>query len=175
MAKEKSFNIEGTIYAKNTRVVQGKKDPTKTYEFKSIVLEVTSGKEFEREGKMQYVTKTTLLEIDIAPWIDVEPYAVGDFIDIRFIIEGNEFTRADKTKAFINKLKATYIKYADLDSESRPNNKGKVTVTATSDVNELSARETVFVSPDPEGEDNNDLPFILAIPIALGFLTQFMI
>ncbi len=151
MTKEKSFNIDGTVYAKNVRTVNGKKNPTKTYEFKSIILEVKSSKEIEREGGKQYVTKTTLLEFDIAPWVDIEPYSVTDFVDIRFIIEGNEFIRKDGTKAFINKLKATYIKYADIESE------GERPAKANEPNN---YKETVFITPDPGADDDNDnLPF----------------
>ena len=156
--KEKSFNIEGTIYAKNARVVQGKKDPTKEYTFNTIILEVTSGKTIERDGQSKFITKTTLIEFDVAQWIPIDDYSVGDFIDIRFIIEGNEFTRKDGTKGFITKLRASFIKYADLQGTKD----NKVSVNAMSDINELpQAKESVFIAPDPGADDDemSDLPF----------------
>ena len=149
--KEKSFNQEGTIYAKNVRKVVGKKDPTKEYEFRTIVLEVKTTKEVKRDDKIQYISKTNLLEFDIASWIDIEDYSVGDYIDIRFIIEGVEYNKKDGEKGYMNKLKTTYIKYADIDSGD-----GK---KASSKYTPPTQREEVFVVPDPEDVDQGDLPF----------------
>jgi hypothetical protein len=158
---ENSFNIKGTLYAKDTRIVPNTKKPTEPpYEFRSIKLEIkssytTKNKTTEVE---EYHTKSTIPEFQLNKGINLDEFSIGDFIDVRFSIEGKKINENwHKTE-----LKASYIKFADMDNKTDRLSGGKVSVSAMSNSSDLNIRETVFVAPDPNEENDPDfenLPF----------------
>jgi len=151
-AKDNSFNITGVLFAKPVRIVPNTKEPDKPpYEFKSIILEITIPYTYKAEdGKEGYHTKSTFPEFSIPKNMPIDSFDIGDFIDVRFSIDGKKVNDSwHKTSLLCN-----YIKFADLDSD-RPTHKGKVTVTP-SDPEDLSSKEPVLFS---DKKDYDDLPF----------------
>lgn len=146
MADTKNYHtLDGTLYAKNTRQVQGVKDPSQTYEFKSIVLEVKTVKKVKtKEG--QYIDKTfsELPEFDLGYGIDCDSYAIGDAITVKFAVEGREYKSRGGEKKIMTKLRALFVSFTDINR----------TPPKTKD-------EEIFVAPNPLIDDipDNDLPF----------------
>lgn len=141
------FSIDGTLYAKNTRTVTGKKDPSQTYEFKSIILEVKNIKKVKtNDGKFIEKTFSELPEFDLGYGVDDSQYEVGDAITVKFSVEGREYKGGDGQKRIMTKLKAVFLKFTDINGKPAK-----------------AQEEDVFAPPDPtisddmEGLDN--LPF----------------
>jgi len=141
MEKNNLYKINGTIYAKNVRTAQGKKDPTVTYEFLSIILEV----------KRQYKDKTytELPEFELGNGVSIDDFSVGDNVEITFSLAGKKITDTwHKTTA-----KALYIKHADTNT---------LREVGGQTPSEMNKKEEVFVAPLPYSNGNdedNDLPF----------------
>ena len=162
---ENNYPVTGTIYSIKKDEVTGKKDPTQKYNKYTFILEVKSAGDRNRGDKIQYTTDTQLIVFELFnPKFDFESFNVGDFIFVRFFIEGKEFTYSKGERAgqkgVINRNIPTFIKYADLDG-GHTAHKGKVKTDAMSSTDELPKRETVFVAPDPGADDDNvdELPF----------------
>jgi hypothetical protein len=160
------FSIDGVLFKKNSRTVAGKKDPTQTYTFNSINLEIKSTRETTVNGKVQYITLTEFPEFECVQGINLEEFNVGDFLTVRFAISGKEFVNKNKEKQIITKLRAVFLKFATLDNDVRP-------ITHKAE----PVKEEVFKAPDPM--DNNDefgdLPFIITILLGLSTLMPFMV
>jgi hypothetical protein len=160
------YPIIGTIYALPVRTVAGKvgtKNEGKTYEFKSIILEVKRN----YKGK-DYVE---LPEYELGFGVSIDDYAVGDYVQITFSCTGKAISESwHKTV-----LKAIFIKFADRDSKEQTVG-GK---SAREIRREEKAEKEVFVGAanplEEEDDDFKDLPFILTIPIAIGIFSSIMI
>ena len=138
------YPIEGVVYAKPVRVVEGKKgtkNEGKTFEFASIILEV----------KREYKDKSyvELPEFDLGKGVNLDEYMVGDKVTVFFSLAGKKISDTfHKTSA-----RAAYIKHADIFDKKEVG--GKVP-------SDYAKRETVFVPPSPmddEDEGNDPLPF----------------
>lgn len=151
------FSIDGTLYAKNSRVVAGKKDPTKTYTFNSIVLELKTTRKMVRDGKESWSTYTEFPEFETAQGVNLDEFNIGDNISVRFVLSGREFKNSKGEKQIITKVKAIFIKFADIVAEPKSKD-GKVTTGSKTDPKQLE----IFQAPDPMDDDLNDfkdLPF----------------
>lgn len=146
MADTKNYHtLDGTLYAKNTRQVQGVKDPSQTYEFKSIVLEVKTTKKVKtKEDKYIDKTFSELPEFDLGYGVDYDQFDVGDPITVKFAVEGREYKGRDGVKKVMTKLKALFISFSVIDGKP-----AKV------------QKEEVFVAPNPLIDDlpSDELPF----------------
>jgi hypothetical protein len=109
-----NYPITGVIYSKPVEIKQGKKDPTKTYEFRSVVLEVDTVKEIERmvDGvpKKSRITKKELCKLDLAPWVSIDDFDIGNTVEIDFFLEGSLWKNQKGEEVVFTKAKATYIK-----------------------------------------------------------------
>ena len=138
------YPIEGIVYAKPVRVVEGKKgtkNEGKTFEFASIILEV------KREYKDKVFTE--LPEFELGKGVNMSEFMIGDSITIFFSLSGKKISDTfHKTSA-----RASYIKHADLFDKKEVG--GKVP-------SDYAKREQVFIPPSPiddDDENGNDLPF----------------
>ena len=138
------YPIEGVVYAKPVRVVEGKKgtkNEGKTFEFASIILEV----------KREYKDKSyvELPEFELGKGVNLDEYMVGDKVTVFFSLSGKKISDTwHKTIA-----KANYIKHADMYDKKEVG--GKVP-------SDYAKREPIFVPPSPmddETEDDSGLPF----------------
>lgn len=136
MAEQNSFIIEGTLYDKHTRTVKGKKDPEKEYNFNSIKLEIVT-----QGSKKQY---TEVPEFQLANWVGMDSFEVGDHLKVRFQLKGKEMSDTwHKTELF-----ATNIWFADTQAD-----KGEIKSK------DVPLPDEVFNDPQEEMEDDLDLPF----------------
>jgi hypothetical protein len=127
--------------------------------FQSLVIEIKLSKNFkDKDGKERFVTKNNLMKFDTYG-IDIDPFDIEDLIDVSYFIEGKEYLRKDTGMPdVINKLKATYIKHADLD-RGHSNHKGKVKVDSTTNPSELK-QDDIFVGATPDDDEwDKNLPF----------------
>jgi len=139
MTKKKNniFTVEGTIYAKPTRVVKSKKDD-KEYEFKSIILEIKR----EFKGK----TYIELPEFQLGIGVIDSGFDIGDYVEIVFSLAGKRIGEWHKTE-----VKALYIKHPSIDGNDTRDVGGEVF---------KPKKDEVFVPPNPaDDDDDNDLPF----------------
>jgi hypothetical protein len=153
-ASENSFSTKGILYEKPVRTIPNTKKPTEPpYEFKSIRLEIkTPYTTKSKTGSEEYHVKTTIPEFQLAKWMNIDEFSIGDFIDVRFSIEGKKVNDS----WWKTELRANYIKFADLDNGKPRPNKNKIEVTAMSDTRDLD----IFQPPDPGADDDNQpLPF----------------
>jgi hypothetical protein len=157
---ENSHTIKGTIYAIETELIKGKKDPTQSYPKYTITLEVKTAGEVSKGGKDFYTTATQLPQFEwFNPKTDMEQYAIGDYVELRFYLAGKEFIRktGDKVgqKGIMNKNIITFMRFADLTlDDDHPTHKGKIKV-------DNPKVDPVFQVPDPGVElgMEDDLPF----------------
>jgi hypothetical protein len=138
------YPIEGVVYAKPVRVVEGKKgtkNEGKTFEFASIILEV----------KREYKDKSyvELPEFELGKGVNLDEFIIGDRVTVFFALSGKKISDTfHKTSA-----KANYIKHSDMYDKKEVG--GKVP-------SDYAKRETVFIPPNPMEDDGNnedDLPF----------------
>lgn len=153
MAENKNFfKVDGVLYSKNTRMVQGKKDPTKTYEFNSFILEIKSVYTYTHKetGIEKSGERVELVQFDAGQKVDLDMFNAGHVITVSFKLTGKEYPgKNGGGKVIFSKNYAYKVEFADLDA-SRPNHKGKVTVGAISSPTELDF---------PPTDDDDNLPF----------------
>jgi hypothetical protein len=140
---ESTFIAEGTLYDKNTRTVPGRKDPTQTYNFSSFKLEMKS---FYNDK-----TYVDIPEFQCGKGVNIDDYSIGDLISVRFVLKGKKVSDTwHKTE-----LSAIYVKHADMSSSKDNKPKGEILARDIPP----PKREEVFVPPDPNDENPDDLPF----------------
>ena len=109
--------MTGVVYSKPVEKKDGKKDPTKSYEFKSIVIEVDTAKEIERdingEKKKSRITKKELVKLDLASWLSIDDLDIGNTVEVDFFLEGSLWTNGKGEQVVFTKPKATYVKLLD--------------------------------------------------------------
>jgi hypothetical protein len=146
-----NYPITGVIYSKPVETKTGKKDPSKTYEFKSVVLEVDTVKEIERmidgEKKKSRITKKELCKLDLAPWVSLDDLDIGNTVEIDFFLEGSIWKNQKGEEVVFTKAKATYVKLIDRNG-----------------IGHERKVDDTFVAPRQNNEDINDeesdaLPF----------------
>ena len=167
MANDNSFSITGTIYKKEFTEVRGVKKPTETYAKHLITLEVTSSRTSTIQGKEKVFTSTQLPQFEFFG-INLDEFEKGDLVELRFYLQGKEYTKQNGEKAIFTKPVGTFMKFANLDA-GHSNHKGKIKVDSMTDPEVLKNKE-VFRQPDPEeeGDSFGDLPFILTALIGIG-------
>jgi hypothetical protein len=168
MANDNSFSITGTIYKKEFTEVKGVKKPTETYSKYLITLEVTSSRTYTIQGKEKVFTSTQLPQFEFFG-INLDEFEKGDLVEVRFYLQGKEYTKQNGEKAIFTKPVGTFMKFGDLDAGHK-SHRGKIKIDSMSNADDLPQpkRENVFVAPDPDGEDFGDLPFILTALIGIG-------
>ena len=173
---ENIHTIKGTLFEKVTRNVPNKKNPTEPdWKFFSIKVET--------KVLIQGRDITTIPEIQLDRGVGFEEFKKGDLIEV----DCYAFGKSISDTWYKTELKAVYIKKVGevAEQETMFNEKAngnKIEVSSTSSVDDLN-NDAVFIAPDPtkaitrppKEEEDDDLPFILTIPIALGFLSQFLI
>ena len=146
-----NYPITGVIYSKPTETKTGKKDITKTYEFKSVVLEVDTVKELARmidgEMKKSRINKKELVKLDLASWLSLDDLDIGNSVEIDFFLEGSLWTNGKGEQVVFTKPKATYVKL--LDRNGIPH-VGKVDDNIAPPLPRAS---------DEDNDNNDDLPF----------------
>jgi hypothetical protein len=150
-----SYSITGVIYSKPIEKKQGKKDATKTYEFRAVVLEVDTVKELERvidgEKKKSRITKKELVKLELASWLDLDNFDIGNSVEIDFFMEGTLWKNPRTNEEVVfTKPRATFAKM--IDRNGIPHAKKE------------EVADSVFVAPranedNDSGEENFDLPF----------------
>jgi len=108
MKQNQTHPIEGTIYAINTRTVQGRKDPTETFTFVSVVLEVDTGYPIKPKSLPEFHIRRRNLS--------VEGFAVGDKVEITFALVGGAVPGTKpwhKTEAVLLAIRHLDINYND--------------------------------------------------------------
>lgn len=136
-------DVEGVIYDKPIKKVIAKKGDNKgkEVEIPSIVLEIRGN----GNGK-EYVE---LVEFNIGNRsIPLDDYAVNDKVIITYALAGIKWK-----DGYINKIKAIYIKHADVDYNDTRDLRAQ---------KPAKVQDTVFTgaTPDDEDDSNNDsLPF----------------
>jgi len=154
MAENKNyFKVDGVLHSKHTRTVQGKKDPTQQYQFRSFVLEIKSRYNYKdkKTGADKSGERSELVEFEVGSGVDVDSFSVKDAITVSFRLTGKEFTPVNGDKKVFSKNMAYAVNYADLDVK-RDTHEGNVTV--------YPKKESVFIPPDPaDEEEGSDLPF----------------
>ena len=154
-ANENKFKVDGILYSKNTRKVQGKKDPSKTFEFHSFILEMKNSYTYKDKdsGADRYGERNELFQFDAGQKVDLDGFSIGDVITVSFELRGKEYPgRNGGGKVVFSKGYAYKVEFAALDAK-RPDHKGKVTVEAMSSTAELDF-------PGMDDDFNNDnLPF----------------
>ena len=169
MQNENKFKVRGVIYSKNTETVQGKKDPTQSYQKLHLVLEVKEKGYKKRGEKDSFVTTTNLIKFEcFSPRFDVANFYKLDPVEIDFYIEGKEYIKkqGDRKgeKMLFNKNVITDIRHVDIQVGSD----NKVKMTALSDIDKIA--DPLGDDPFPEVktnmnplkldlEDDDDLPF----------------
>ena len=137
---ETTFTTEGTLFDKNTRTVQGKKDPTQSYTFSSFKLEMVSN----QGGK----TYTEIPEFHCGKGVNIDDFEIGDYVSVRFVLKGKKISDTwYKTEA-----NAIFVKRAEL--EGSKDNKATRGGVYTPNTN--------WVPPVPESgeqEKETDMPF----------------
>ena len=154
--KDDTITTIGTLYAKDKRVVQGKKDPTKTYEFWSYILEKSKVKRWMVEGKDKQATVTDYLKFSLPMGFDPESFFLGDYIKVIWEYQGKKFPKKDPSGNptadfwYISDAKAVKIEFAQMEDGSIVN-----------DSRAYIRKEDVFVPPTEADDDNEDdsLPF----------------
>jgi hypothetical protein len=146
MAETNNFyKINGVIYAKPVRKVEGKKGTKtegQTFEFSSIILEV------KRVYKDK--TYTELPEFELGKGVNIDDFAIGDKVDVFFSCGGKKISDTfHKTS-----LKAAYLKHSDIQGNDTQEVGGKTP-------REINKKEETFVVPNPYNgnDDESDLPF----------------
>ena len=154
MAENKNyFKVDGILYSKNTRTVQGKKDPTKSYNFDSFVLEIKSRYAYtdKKTGLEKSGERSELINFDVGQKVNMDSFSAGDVITVSFKLTGKEYpSKNGGGNMIFSKNYAYEVNFAALDAD-RPNHKGKVTVDAMSNTAELGF--------PPVDDDDSDLPF----------------
>lgn len=141
---ETTFTTEGTLFDKNTRTVQGRKDPSQTYNFSSFKLEMKS-----RYNDKEY---TEIPEFQCGKGVNIDDFEIGDYISVRFVLKGKKISDT----FYKTELSAIYLKHADLSSSK--DNKA----TASVYVPKKTIVPDITVPPTPESgeqEDYDQLPF----------------
>jgi hypothetical protein len=147
-----NFKIKGIVYSKPIDVRKGKKDPTKSYEFRSIVIETKVTNEFikviDDKQIKQRVTKPKLLKFDLSDGMNIDEFEVRDPIEISFFLDGNEYTDVNGMNQIITKPKASFIKFIDIEGvPKRERTKEDITFAPPSQVS------------DDDNTDDAPLPF----------------
>src|SRR5574343_576537 len=99
------YPIEGVVYAKPVRVVEGKKgtkNEGKTFEFASIILEV------KREYKDK--TYTELPEFELGKGVNLDEYMIGDRVTVFFALSGKKISDTYDKKEVGGKVPSDYAK-----------------------------------------------------------------
>lgn len=134
------FTTEGTIFDKNSRTVQGRKDPTQSYTFSSFKLEMVSN----QGGK----TYTDIPEFQCGKGVNIDDFEIGDYVTVRFVLKGKKISDTwHKTE-----LSAIFVKHADLSGTKDNKATGGGVYTPKTD----------WAPPVPESgeqEEEMDLPF----------------
>ena len=129
--------IEGIIHSKPVKKVIGKKGEYKGQEIdiNSITLEAT----------YKNSPKSDLINFQIARNVPLSDFNIGDKVLITFVVSSIPWK-----EDYITKARAIYIKHADVDyndtRDLRPQRPEK-------------KKEEVFVAPNPNDEEESDLPF----------------
>jgi hypothetical protein len=133
--------LKGTLYSKDTRVVENKKKPTEPpWEFYSIKVE----SKLNLGGR----ERTNITELSLDKGISFDGYEVGDQLEVDFYLTG----KAISDSWFKSEAKACFIKFADVQTGGGRKNR------------QLSS-DTTFVAPRPtdtnksDDEFESDLPF----------------
>ena len=156
---ENIFTLKGTLYAKDTRKVPNKKKPEEPdYEFRSIKVEM--------KALVNGRSVVSMPEVHLDRNVGFDEFDVGDPISVDCYAIGKEISE----KWWKTELRAIRINFTDLDVNGRRPGKEKISVSSTSNADDF---------PKPKGgslddDEYGDLPFIFTIPIALGFLLQFI-
>jgi len=134
-------DVTGVIYAKPIKTVTAQKGENKGKEvdIPSLVLEIRGN----GNGK-EYVE---LVEFNIGNRsIPLDDYAVGDKVVITYALGGIKWK-----DGFINKIKAIYIKHADVDYNDTRDLRAQ---------KPAKAQDTVFTGATPDDDEEIDsLPF----------------
>ena len=147
------FKVDGVLFSKHTRTVQGKKDPTQQYQFRSFVLEIKSQYTYKdkQSGVEKMGERSELVEFDVGKGVDIDSFSVKDVITVSFRLTGKQYDGKNGGKVIFSKNSAYAVNYADLDAK-RSNHTGNVPITPQ--------KETVFIVPDPADDaPDDDLPF----------------
>lgn len=156
MAENKNYlKVDGILHSKSTRTVQGKKDPTKSYNFNSFVLEIKSRYSYTDKvtGVEKSGERSELVNFDTGQKVNLDNFSAGDTITVSFKLTGKEYpSKNGGGKMIFSKNYAYDINFADLGAE-RPTHQGKVTVEAMSSTAELG------FPPSDDDLDNDNLPF----------------
>lgn len=160
--------ITGTLYGKKTRTAEGKKATNlgKVYEFYYFIVEVPTRKTWTSDGKEKSVEKKELIKFKLSMGMNPDDFEVGDHIFVRFTITGREFEKKDGSgKDVINENEIKLIKITDTQIDK----------DKTAQTSQTPKRDTTFM-PAQQSNDNEDenLPFILTIPITIGILSQLI-
>ena len=153
MQNENKFKVRGVIYSKNTETVQGKKDPTQSYQKLHLVLEVKEKGYKKRGEKDSFVTTTNLIKFEcFSPRFDVANFYKLDPVEIDFYIEGKEYIKkqGDRKgeKMLFNKNVITDIRHVDIQVGSD----NKIKMTALSDIDKIA--DPLVDDPFPEVKTN---------------------
>jgi hypothetical protein len=149
--------IKGTLYSKDTRKVDNKKDPTQPpYEFMSIKVEY----KLDFGGK----DRTNIAEMQLDRGVGFEEFSIGDSIGVDYYLFGKKISDT----WFKTEARVVHIGFTDRNS-TYDNHKGKIKVDAMSNIDTIAEppkhieqREKVFVnlSPNEYDDENGDpLPF----------------
>jgi hypothetical protein len=144
-----TFDITGTLYAKDNKIVPNTKDTTKPpWEFRSIILEMKT-----YSGEKVY---TDLPQFQLGNGVGYDEFEIGDFINVRFSLSGKKISDTwHKTE-----LRATFIKHADLQSNDI---KSKIAMNTETNRKPVKVDDHIPVPEEREIGDTddglNDLPF----------------
>jgi hypothetical protein len=147
MDQNNYYPLEGTLFAKPSRTVRGKKDPTQEYTFASIIIEVST--------TYKEKTYTTFPEFELGKNANVDEFSIGDRVRVFFSLEGKEDKYKDKdgTPRTIQRTKARAkrIEFTDLKT-------GAKNLNSLADKSSDDVFKGTYNQPE-EPEEESDLPF----------------
>lgn len=147
MKENQLHHAEGIIYAIPQRTVTGKKDPTKTYTFTSVILEENTGYLPKPKELPEYHIRKRDFNLD--------NFSVGEPVLITFAMTGGDVPTKDggtwhKTEAVLISIKHLDIDYNDTKTVDYSYKKPK---PPEEDV----LQSEIF--PAEDDDDNENLPF----------------
>jgi hypothetical protein len=149
MAIDNLHTVKGTVFSKDVKTGASKKQGEPDWEMCIMKIEA----DVLIKGK----TLHTVCEYLFDWGVSFNEFSVADPIVADFFIINKKIKKKDGTGSWEKEEKRiVYAKFGDLNS-SWDNNKGKITVTAMSDVKDLGMPPTPDTGGDNEGLD--DLPF----------------
>ena len=166
------IELAGTLHEKFDSEYVGKKE---TFQKRIFILEETNAS----GGKVYTELIKFVLVGDSCNELD--KFSVMDRIYVKAVIKGNKWlSKKDDKVLWFTELRALGITPADPDgygNVEKDDNPESIFINPldadfTEEIAELKKK-----NPEPKLFDNepDDLPFALMIPLAIGFLTQFMI